>query len=118
MTPETPNDANGRERRRYPSRIGHEPQVGDRIIGYSLYGGPEDLIIRDSYDVIVWYDGDEPLHVGVGLTDFGYNPRNHGFRMLRKAATDFWEDVHGTYDSFFEARNECLKLRRKLLEMN
>ena len=72
------------------------------------------MIIRESYDVIVWYDGDEPLHVGVGLTDFGYNPRDMGFRMLRYHAADFWEDVDSTHESFFEARNRCLKLRRKL----
>ena len=114
MTPDTPEPNKHADGGRWAGRIGRKPQVGDRIIGYSLYGGPENLIIRESYDVVIWFDGDDPIHVGVGLTDFGYNPESPGFRLLRKAATDFWEDVHGTYDTYFEARNECLKLRRKL----
>ena len=110
MTRNSPYDPERAEETRPTPRIGRKPRVGDRVFGYSSQTGVGEGFIRDSHDVIVWFDGDEPIHVGVGLTDFGYNPTEEGFRLLRKAAADFWEDVDSTHDTNFEARNRCLTL--------
>ncbi len=114
MTRNSPYGPNGSQDSSKVPRIGRKPQVGDRVFGYSSQEGLDEGFIREKYDVVVWFDGDDPIHVGMGLTDVGYNPQDEGFRLLRKAASDFWEDVDSTHDTYFEARNRCLTLRRDL----
>lgn len=95
-------------------RNGQKPQPGDPIWGYSLIDGESEGKVSDTYSVIIWMDGDDPIHVGYGPDNLGYNPTYEGWVMLRKAASDFWEDTEASGLTIFEAKRTCLTLRRKL----
>ena len=91
-----------------------KPEPGDPIWSYSLVDGESQDTVSNTFSVIVWMDGDDPIHVGYGPDNLGYNPTYEGWVKLRKAATDFWEDTEASGLTIFEAQRLCLTLRRQL----